>query len=372
MRLLDRYVLRELLVPLGYCLSGFLVIWIAWDLISEMSEFQSRRLKGIDVAQYYLIRVPEVLAWPVLPIAVLLAVLYAITNHARHHELTAMRAAGVSLWRIAVPYFALTLALGAGMFALNELWVPKATDRAQRVLMRYQPVTDQAGPDIHSNLYFRNERERRSWRADLYNQRTHTMRGVNVQWDREDGSWVDLYAETATWAGSVWVFQDVKQLSYGSRRAVQPSVEMFEARQFAFSETPDLIRSEIKINSLSSFEAAKRAQLSIREILDYLRLHPTVAPAQAAMLETQLHGRLALPWTYLVVVLIALPFGAPSGRRNVFVGVAASIFICFLYFVVHRLSLTLGTSGHVPGWVAAWTPNAVFAFVGSALIFRVR
>ena len=98
MRLLDRYLLRELLVPFGYCLGGFFVFWVSFDLINELGEFQNRRLRTPEIAQYYLVKAPEMIVF-VLPVALLLALLYTLTNHARHHELTAMRAAGVSLWR---------------------------------------------------------------------------------------------------------------------------------------------------------------------------------------------------------------------------------------------------------------------------------
>jgi lipopolysaccharide export system permease protein len=87
---------------------------------------------------------------------------------------------------------------------------------------------------------------------------------------------------------------------------------------------------------------------------------------------TKLHGRLAAPWTCLVVVLIAIPFGAGSGRRNMFFGVAGSIFICFGYFVVQQISFAVGQGGHVPAWLAAWLPNLIFGAAGIILMARVR
>ena len=111
-----------------------------------------------------------------------------------------------------------------------------------------------------------------------------------------------------------------------------------------FTETPDQIKSEIKMNKLGNMKDVIKAQLSIREILDYQRLHPD-GTGKESKLETKLHGRLATPWTCLVVVLIALPFGAASGRRNVFAGVASSIVICFIYFVLGHVTLALGSYG---------------------------
>src|SRR5664279_6549748 len=103
MRLLNRYLLRELLVPLGYCLCGFLIFWITADLFVKLGDFQRQGLEARDIAEYYLLSLPEFLTL-VLPIALLLALLYALTNHARHQENTAIRAAGVSMWRLSVPY----------------------------------------------------------------------------------------------------------------------------------------------------------------------------------------------------------------------------------------------------------------------------
>src|SRR5260370_33663509 len=123
MRLMDRYLLRELLVPLGYCLSGFLLLWVTSDLITELSGLQEKKLHAGDIAQYYLIKTPEFLVL-ILPIALLLALLYALTNHARHNEITAIRAAGVSLWRLCFPYFSGGLAASPGVFAPNEFVGP--------------------------------------------------------------------------------------------------------------------------------------------------------------------------------------------------------------------------------------------------------
>src|SRR4051812_35218227 len=110
MRLLDRYLLRELLIPLTYCLAGFLVFWISFDLLAELSGFQEDGLTAAEISRYYLLKAPELLV-VVIPIALLLALLYALSNHARHHELTAIRAAGVSLARLSVPYLAVGLFL---------------------------------------------------------------------------------------------------------------------------------------------------------------------------------------------------------------------------------------------------------------------
>ncbi len=145
MRLLDRYLFRELLAPLAYCLGGFLVFWISWDLFNELQEMQDRKLHLLDVLEYSAAMTPEFLA-TILPIALLLALLIALAGHARHNEITAMRAAGASLWRICIPYFITGLALCAVLFALNEYLVPRAAEWAWQIKTRHvQKPGDAAG-----------------------------------------------------------------------------------------------------------------------------------------------------------------------------------------------------------------------------------
>src|SRR5262249_24688716 len=99
MRLLDRYLLRELLIALLVCFGAFLMFWITLDLLFKIHKLQETTLQAGDVVEYYVYQIPEFI--PIaLPISLLLAMLYPLTNHARYNEITAMRAAGVSLGRL--------------------------------------------------------------------------------------------------------------------------------------------------------------------------------------------------------------------------------------------------------------------------------
>ena len=113
-------------------------------------------------------------------------------------------------------------------------------------------------------------------------------------------------------------------------------------------------------------------EIPLTVIEDYFQSNPNLPPAEEAWLLTEFYGRLAAPWTCLAVVLIAIPFGATTGRRNLFFGVAGSIFICFTFFVLQSVGLALGFGGELPPWLAAWLPNIFFAATGLFLMARVR
>jgi lipopolysaccharide export system permease protein len=375
MRLLDRYLLRELLVPLGYCLCGFLLLWTTSDLFVKIGEFQRNRLLARDIAEYYLVMLPDFLVL-VLPIALLLALLYALTNHARHQEITAIRAAGVSLWRLSLPYFGVGLFASLALFAANEFWASTSDDRAKAILKRHAASDlSAAGPNEYRNLYFESTRDGRRWRAGSYNPKTGRMSQVGVYPAERGGSqpW-ELRGDWAQPVDGVWTFYNARVYKEAGESNLPP-VPTLQTNVLAvpeFKETLEEINSEIKISESKTPSAAKKADVPIKDLLNYKRLHPRLLRSDRDWLETKLAGRLAAPWKCVVVVLIAIPFGTAGGRRNVFMGVAGSIIICFIYFVLQELGLVLGTSGRVWPWLAAWFPNLLFGMAGLLMTFRVR
>ncbi|MBM3875213.1 MAG: YjgP/YjgQ family permease [Verrucomicrobia bacterium] len=370
MRLLDRYLLRELLVPLGQCLLGFYIFWVAFMLFTEMGQFQSRKTGAADVAAYYVFKTPEMLL-TVVPVALLLAVLLALTNHARHHELVAMRAAGIGIWRLAAPCLGTGAVLSAGLLALSEWVAPRADELAAEIF-----TPGQAGPaesQWHPHLHFVNEREGRTWRARNYNKLSHEMLHPDVEWAQADGTRRQLFAERAWRTNDAWVFENVQLFIWTTAQPDVPAralTNRLVVREFA--ESPRLILSEIKIGAMDSYRISKKIRFTLAEIADYQRLHPELREPKRSELATQFHARLAAPWTCLVVVLVALPFGAMTGRRNVFVGVAASVFIVFAFYILSRLGMAAGTAGHVPPVLAAWGPLVLFGTVGAWMTARVR
>lgn len=370
MRLLDRFLLRELAIPLAYCLAGFLMFWISFDLFTALDDFQRDHLWASDIVEYYWVRMPELLV-VVLPIALLLAMLYALANHSRHHEITAMRSAGISLWRICVPYFVVGAAFSAIVFYLNENLAPNASDRIEQIQKRRTPQN--IDPQIVQNLNFRNAKDNRVWNIPAFNPVTGELTDPQIKWDMPDGVARTLIAKSGIYNNGAWQFSHVQILAYpplGSTNFI-PTIRTNQITVREWNETPADIRLQIRFSKLNAVKASKRPQLSLDEI-EYLQTHLELNPRDAAILETQRQGRLAQPWTSLVVALIAIPFGAASGRRNVFIGVALSIFLCFAYFILQRFGLALASGGFINAALGAWLPNALFAAAGLWLTHRVK
>lgn len=374
MRLLDRYLLRELLTPLSFCLGGFFIFWISFDLFSELDDFQERGVSAANILYYYLLASPSFLRI-VLPMGLLLAMLYTLTHHARHNEITAIRAAGISLWRTCLPYYAVGVLASVALFILNERWAPQWAERAEQIRYSEDVGVGANGNNIVPQLGFVNARASRRWMIESYNVETGEMHHPQVHWYETNGQQRSIYAEHAIFTNGTWLFLNVREYhDVGqTNRLLKPAPETKALKMTMLNETPEQIRSEVWISKrLSRVADTKEADVPLSVLLDYLRLHPNPGKDVSPWIYTMLHGRIASPWTCLVVVLIAVPFAGATGRKNLFVGVASSIGICFAFFVLEKVSIALGAGGYLPPWLAAWLPNVVFSAIALEMIRRIR
>lgn len=369
MRLLDRYLFRELLTPLAYCLIGIQSFVIFSTVFTDAGKVQEAKLHFFETIEYAAVASLGYLTL-VIPVSLLLALLMALTQHSRYNEITAMRAAGISLWRICVPYFVVGVIASGALFALNELVVPWSADRVNIILDRYAQ-TGKTSKDHIFNLGFNNTRRNRTWVIRDYRVGTGEMISPQVDWILPDGSRRRIYADRAIRTNGVWTFYNAQEMSQAD--AASLFVPMFQTNVLAvpeFDETARQISGEVKVSGYLNF--GRNLNIPLKDILAYLKWHPELSPLDRSQLLTELHDRIATPFTCLVVALLAIPFGAAPGRRNLFFGVAGSIFIFFAYYVLQRVSLAFGSHGAITPWLAAWLPNLIFALLGLILTVRIR
>jgi len=374
MRLHDRYLMRELITPLAFCLGGFMVLGLSFFFTKQLEIIQDKKLNLGEIAAYCSAGMLEFFVL-IMPLLLLLALLYALTNHARHNEITALRAAGVSLWRICLPYFTVGLLATIVYFALNEFAVPNCERWAGEILTRHVKPVAKADPKAPTARHsFTISPENRSWvfNGD-YDVVNNAIPNPTVQWSLPDGSLRILRADRAVYTNNVWTFYNAQIfMSFGAHGALEQSRITNSLAVPKFEETPEKIRLLLKFSDSQTLHATSSADIPLAELWEYLRNSPSLRPDDARALQTKFYGRIATPFTCFVVVLIAIPFGAQTGRRNMFFGVAGSIFIGLTFIVLQRVSLALGMNGQLPGWLAAWLPNLAFAGMGIISIWRAR
>lgn len=362
MKLIDKYLLRTFLVPFAYCLAAFVMIYVIYDLFDNLSDFVEGKTPIALVVRYYLVLMPSVLT-RIVPISLLLAVLYSLSSLTKSNEITALRASGVSIVRLMVPFVAVGFMASLLVAAVHETIGPGAA------YWCYNFVKEQKREDPDSvyrktQLAIKYQAARRIWLIQEFDIRTFAMKGVEVTQQREDLSdeW-KVKAQEARWLDGRWWFTDLSEQRYDADSNPMGPARFALTREMSeLTETPAFFLNEIK----------DPAFLSSVELIDYLHTHRQRDAAALARVRVDLHFRLAEPWTCLVVTLLGIPFGAQTGRRGAFIGVGLSIALFFAYYVLIHTGLSLGKNMLVPAWVAGWLPNILFLGIGSVLLHRMR
>src|SRR5213596_3195194 len=349
MRILDRYVIRNFLLIYFYCIAGFISIWLIFDVSDNISTFIDQHVPLSLVIRYYATQFPQVFII-LLPVSLLLSLLFALGRMSRTNEIVSMLTAGVSLPRVLLPLIGMGLLTVAASMALNYSLAPHA-DLARKALLSEA----RARPEAYiEGQIFRNRTDARTWFIQNFRPRGNTFNNVQVlQQDANDNIIMNYLAARASYRPETktWDLENVKVVHYDHAgnivdEQIYPSLKIEH-----WSETPFRLGS-----------ANERAEfLSLPELREYLRFNADFPHTLLAPFRTHFQYRLALPWTCLVVVCIAAPLGIGYSRRGVLSSVAAAVVLVFSNnFLVH-LFLALGEGDRVPGWIAAWTPNTLFA-----------
>ncbi|HUI06518.1 MAG TPA: LptF/LptG family permease [Verrucomicrobiae bacterium] len=358
MRILDKYLLREFAWPLLYCFDAFVLLMIVIDLFGTLDEFIDFHARLGTVVHYYLILLPEMFVL-IMPMSLLLGLLFCLSNLGRHNELIAMRTSGISLARLALPLLGSGLAATLVVFVVNELFVPRARERADALMGALKGKGERS---VLENFFFADPIERRDWYARRFNTRTFEMENPEVHDRKPDGTPdFDVYAERARWIDGRWHFftADV----YDHRQNPPVVTRVAETNFPSIKDPPGRL----------AVEGKNPTQLTSAELRRYIRAQRRAGHvAGLAKYEVTYQYRYAFPLTCLIVVLMGIPLGMQVSRSGPLLSVGTALVLVVAFYFLNNITLALGEGGRIPAAAAAWMTNAVFAGVGLVLLARAR
>lgn len=359
MTILDRYLLNKFLIPFLYCVSGFISVWLVWDLSVNLPDFLSGHATLSLVTRYYLVQIPSVIVLSV-PVGLLLALLYTLTQMSRRNEIISMLCAGVSLYRIFIPLILVGLLMTGVLALLNYRLAPQSGISSEEI--KTEIKSGQKPTHGVGNLLFRNREDRRLWYLNALFVKPNQAVNVEIIQQNELGvvteKWYTPHAayipETKT-----WLLFDAKHVTVdesGNQVASETSPRL-EIK--GWHETPWKIASSTMNSDF----------LGLPELTDYLHYNVEFPSTRLAPFVTHWNYRWALPWICLVVIFIAGPLGVVIGRRGIMGGVATAITLFAGMIFSSSLFLALGKGDRIPGWIAGWGPVLIFLTIGIFLFW---
>jgi len=359
----DRYVLSGFFFYFTLLLAAFVMMTHVFTFFELLSDIIKNRVPMSHVLTYHFFLTPR-LIYDIAPISVLSAVLVAFGILTKNNEVTAMKACGVSVFRLAAPVLVAGLLLTGALFAFDHYWVPEADRRqdAIRAEIKGRPAQTFLRPDrrwiygLQDRVYY----------YKYFDQTQQVMVGVNVyELDTEKFRLKrHISAERARWepVAKAWVFQNG-----WSRDMSGTSVTHFDdfsgnMRTFPeLAEPPDYFVKEVK----------QSRQMNFRELDAYIA-ELQQSGFDTVALQVQLHKKFAVPFFALIMAMVSIPFAFLAGNRGAMTGVGISIGIAIAYWGVGQVFEQIGNLSQLPAQVAAWSPDAVFSLAGLYFLARMR
>ncbi|MCB8933147.1 MAG: LptF/LptG family permease [Fimbriimonadaceae bacterium] len=347
MKHLDRYVLRELVVPFLIGTIAVVLMFQANQLIAQFKAFSLQSVPASAILQSLMFRTPSYLVMT-LPVGMALASSLAMSRLARESELTAIRGAGVRLLRVILPVAAFGLVVSLANFYLVERVVPVAQREARKV--EQQVALLSAGPEFQSNVTVR-LRAFTAFIGTVNRAPDGSILLSNVMLVERPrvGEIVFYLADFGDYQKGNWSLPKARIWTFKGER-----VQHFQVRDFRIEEP--ITVDQLFLDPAPEEQTAAQLQKAIDEGERFGR--------DTRSLRVAYYVRYSVPAACLVFAIVGPVFAIWLSRSG-FVGVLLSIVLVFLYYNVHVVSTEIfGKEGWLSPVVAAWLPNVLFAVLG--------
>ena len=363
-RILDQYVVAEFLKMFALVLMGFILLTLVFTVFDLLSDILRNHI-SVTIVGDYLINLTPLFFYQFAPLAVLVAVLVTFGVLNRNSEIIAMKATGISLYRLVVPVVSIAAILAVSLFLFDEFYLPQANKRqdALRNVIKGKPPQTVTHPE--QNWIFGDPGKGEPGRIFFYR---------FFDPDRNEFANISVFEfDPATFAltrrifasKSVW---DPESNSWHFQNGWENDIEGDHTK--SFRQFNDTTFSEIHEDPSYFNKESKQAQEMNFEQLDRYIGDLQQSGFDTMKLRVALWHKLAYPLVAVVMAVLAIPFALSMGRRGSLTGIAVAIGVALAYFVVESLFGALGNVNYLPAALAAWSSDLLFGLVGGYLLLR--
>jgi lipopolysaccharide export system permease protein len=377
-RILTNYLLKEFLSFLGYSLLTFAVIFILIDSVEMMDKFIDSDAGVRLIFFYYLFYMPYILVLT-LPLSMLLATMFSLGRLVGDNEITAMKAAGVSLYRTFFPLYVFALFMSLGGMVLAEAVVPWANIQHQDIgdiinarrmgnkTLTYH-VSFSKSHELDRDDVFLMNRDGRIVHATSFHVKTQTAHNVFIIKPEE----ITVNSDGETNFKEIASRIDAESMVYS-----QGNWTLFNAVERTFS------RDGIKVVQYSSlpvpFKMRNPSDFSMIDLkpesMDYFQLRNFIRGIQekggnASQWLIDLYLKIAFPFVSFVIVFFGAPLAAGSVKMGKTAAFGIALIISFIFYTLINIFQVLGRTGAMDPLLAAWLSNVIFFCVGFVLLIK--
>jgi lipopolysaccharide export system permease protein len=363
MRILTRYLLRRFFATFFVALFCFVLIFDLVNLIEQIGRFLESDATTTDIFLYYVYFTPFIVVLTT-PIATLLAAIFSVGLAARRNELTAMKAAGVSLYRLTLPLLTAGVLISAALWVFGEMVMPEANLRKAKIKAeKFERRRSYASSKTHRDQMFLGT-EGRIFHFGNY--RTDEAKGERVVIQTFSGNRLSsiVTAEELAWQDSVWVGYDVVFREFKDYRTDPEPIRSWRSDYYRFDEFDE------KPGYFDTWFLPEDA-LS----MGYFKLKRFIEVSDAIGRDTtkqlvDLYTKVAFPFINVIIILIGVALASNPRRSGLAISFGLSMCVSFVFYTIVKIAIELGHEGTIPPLVAAWGANVLFFLLGLWLLVR--
>jgi lipopolysaccharide export system permease protein len=361
--LLDRLLTMEMIGPFFQGVGLFTTILVAMEELQPLTSMVVEHgVPFLTAARIFLLSLPYFMALA-FPMGMLLATLLAFGQLSSDSEIIALQAAGVSLYRMAVPVALLGVLVSLMAITFDELVSPLATAEKNRI---YDQALSAGAP---SNRPFHYEQMQNGLRlftldADNYDSETKKLLRPTLTFYQDGRPAAIEFAERGRWQGGFnWIFTTGFVQKISDNPLSYSPVITFQGDQ------PTRIGVSLAQLAIASEDANALTYSQLkRRIVQKVAERRSDADIDAD--RVVLYSKVSIPFASLVFALIGFPLGIRRQRTGGAMGYAFAIAIIFVYYLIYQYSTILGNNGAVPPLMSAWVPD-ILGFVAGIALLRI-
>jgi LPS export ABC transporter permease LptG/LPS export ABC transporter permease LptF len=363
-RILDEYVVREFLGIFLLVLSGFVMLMLVFTFFEDIKDILQRNIPLSTVGAYLINLAPDMI-YHITPLAVLIAVLVTFGVLNRNSEIIAMKACGISLYRLVIPIVSIAGLLAVGLFLFDQFYLPQANRRQEALhnIIKGRPPQTVLHPE--QNWIFGQPRPGEPGRIFYYqffDPKINEFANLSI-FEFDPSTFAlsrRIFATRAVWnpADGTWSFLNGWQREIAGASVAE--YHPFLKASFAeIHEAPGYFTKEKWQAQEMNFGQLDRYISDLRQSgFDTMRLR------------VELWHKLAYPLMAVVIAVLAIPFALSMGRRSSLTGIAMAIAVTLVYIVIDSFFGALGNVNYLPAAMAAWSSDLLFGLVGSYLLLK--
>ena len=321
-------MLREFLTTFALVLVSFVLLMLVFTFFELLGDIIRNRTPLVTVGEYLIDLTPSML-YNITPLGVLVAVLVTFGVLTRTNEFTAMKATGISLYRVMVPILVVSALIAVALFLFDESYLPGANRRqeALRSVIKGRPAQTFLRPD-QKWIFGRQEpgKPGRIFYYQFFDPDQDRFANLTVfEFDPENFSLSRrIFASSAHWEPQLqqWIFEHGWE-----RRFDGEAVSSYG--QFNVESYPEITEQPQYFTK----QALQSQEMTFGELQRYIR-DLGQSGFDTKQLSVQLNIKLAYPLVTLVMAVLAIPFALSMGKRGSLTGIAAAIGVAIAYWVV--------------------------------------